>query len=356
MGTRLRIKTKVISWLAAAAVLGGIALYIYKLDSSPDLPLSVSAWVVDWQLESGLQDYQAVADHLDSLHMFALYYDDKDGLTFTPALAAALSEMASGGAVPLQDRDGIGPEVYLTVVNDVWLEDGTSVQKDSELVTRLAATPQSRSKHVQELVAVVLEHGFDGLEIDYERIAEEDWERLEAFFAELQAELEVHGKSLRVILEPRAPIERLSLPAGPSYVLMAYNLFGTHSGPGPKADQKFLRELAARSHKLPGEPIIALASGGFAWSANGDVKALTEQQALALADQAGAAKRRDQASGAVFFEYTDEQGVQHTVWYADASTFKLWVETLREAEIQRVAMWRLGEWSAESLRYLAEVD
>lgn len=32
---------------------------------------------------------------------------------------------------------------------------------------------------------------------------------------------------------------------------MCYNLFGTHSGPGPKADRAFLEQMVARMSNIP---------------------------------------------------------------------------------------------------------
>lgn len=404
-----RMKKQWIAWAGAVLVIGGLVYFGLlkdKFNTSSTSSFSVSAWVVDWHLPSGLHDYELIADGLASLHVFALYFDANDGLYFTPGLGNALPELLARDLTAKQrdgagtanedadedigrdidrdgdrntevdrevdrevdgeaegdadvdadgDRDAVETALYLTVVNDIWHEDGTVAQKDTSLVSRLIATPESRRKHVQQLVDIVVQHGFDGLEIDYERIADEDWGRMEAFYTDLHAELTNRGKALRVVLEPRAPIEELSLPPGPSYVMMAYNLYGTHSGPGPKADQAFLKKLAARMDHLPGEPIMALAAGGFDWSADGDATSLTELAAIQLAEQVGASRRRDQASGAVFFAYTDEADVNHTVWYADADTFKLWIETLRGAGIQHVAMWRLGEWSEESLHYLTEI-
>src|SRR5690606_32889434 len=118
------------------------------------------------------------------------------------------------------------------------------------------------------IVALVEAYDLDGVEIDYERIGDGDWDNMTAFIAALYQELSARGLSLRVVLEPRAPIERLSLPRGPVYVMMAYNLYGSHSGPGPKADDAFIRQLAKRMDRLPGsQNRIAFATGGFDWPA-----------------------------------------------------------------------------------------
>ncbi|WP_409344172.1 hypothetical protein [Paenibacillus sp. MBLB4367] len=66
-----------------------------------------------------------------------------------------------------------------------------------------------------------------GVEIDYEKIRDSDWSKVGIFYEELYRRLQAMGKTLRIVLEPRAPIERLTLPEGPVYVMMAYNLYGS---------------------------------------------------------------------------------------------------------------------------------
>ncbi|CAM3606759.1 glycosyl hydrolase family 18 protein [Marinicrinis lubricantis] len=319
--------------------------------SATEASVSLSAWVVDWQLDMGIHDFTALSDRLSGLHLFALYFNDRDALHFTPELKEELPE--------LLERARKSPEldVYLTVVNDIWRADGTAVQKDTDLVTRLVATEQSRRQHVQDLVDAALTYGFDGIEIDYERVGDTDWENMTAFYTELYQALKADGKKLRILFEPSAPLEELSftLPDGPAYVVMAYNLYGYHSGPGPKADREFLKKLAQRVKDIPGGIHVALSTGGFSWTEEGKVTAVTELEGEKLAKQYQANQQRDPASGAVYFDYTDDAGNRYTVWYADAETFEMWIETLKEEGIDKVALWRLGELGQGTLQYLNEV-
>ena len=86
---------------------------------------------------------------------------------------------------------------------------------------------------------------------------------------------------LRVVLPWDAP-KYAALPAGPEYTVMCYNLFGYHSGPGPKADVPFLTETCALYQNQPYTTRMAFANGGFAWRDSG-ISALTQTEAEALA-------------------------------------------------------------------------
>ncbi|UNK21432.1 glycosyl hydrolase family 18 protein [Paenibacillus sp. N3/727] len=309
-------------------------------------PVDLSAWIVDWQWKSGLDDLRGISDGLTSVQAFAAYFDDTDSLYFTKKHREALPRITEAS------RQGSLVHVDLTVVNDRIVSDGTTVQKDPTIITRLMATEESRSKHIDNILDVVAEYDFHGVEIDYERIDDSDWSNVTAFYAELYQRLDAIGKSLRIVLEPRTPIERLSLPEGPVYVMMAYNLYGGHSGPGPKADHAFIAKLAGRLDQVPGDNIIALATGGFDWSEAGKVAAVTEQRAVELSQLSLKEPQRDVASGSIYFDYRDDNDVMHTVWYADHVTLSQWIDVAQQAGYDNIALWRLGDLGQETLKEL----
>jgi len=316
--------------------------------ASPNGEAAISAWLADWQWQDGAADLRAAAVGLDSLQLFAAYFDESDQLTFTDAFETGLPTIREAAAVNPKLR------LDLTIVNDILFEDGHESQKDSELVSRLLADRDKQARHVDEIAAAAKKYGVGGVELDYERINDGDWVRYSQFVSDLYNTLKAHGMTLRVVLEPRAPIEKLDLPSGPSYVMMAYNLYGNHSGPGPKADKAFIRKLAARLSYLPGEPYLAFATGGFDWTGGkGTAKGVTELQAAELAKLNAGPPQRDASSGSLNFQYKDNEGVQHSVWYADEQTISWWIELARLAGHSNIAIWRLGGLSDGSKQFLS---
>ncbi|MCI3922753.1 glycosyl hydrolase family 18 protein [Paenibacillus sp. TRM 82003] len=323
--------------LAAAALLcGALWIRIGGVTGAPGSASELSAWIVEWDAAAGLADYGRMKEELDSVQAFGALFDEAGRLTMTEdfsglrtAVAAAES---SARAVP----------TYLTVVNDRWLGEGGSIQKDASLIRELVGTEAARMRHIEDIVVAAKTHGFEGVEIDYENIAASDWKNVALFYGALYKRLHAADMRLRIVLEPKAPIERLSLPPGPVYVMMAYNLYGTHSGPGPKADLAFIARLTEKMKRLPGDPVIALSVGGFDWDAAGKATAVTEQEALRLQERSAAKPVRDKDSGSMSFRYTDEAGSVRTVWYADRETLDEWIRTARQGGVSRVAIWRLG--------------
>lgn len=312
--------------------------------------LEKTAWVVDWQWRAGADDLQRMTNGLTSVQMFAAYFDESDNLLFTEGFRKGLP------IVQEISRKSSLVQVDLTIVNDRLRPDGSDVQKDPAVVSRLMATPESRKKHIDQIMAAVAAYQFHGVEIDYERIADKDWPRVLAFYEELYQRLREQDKTLRIVLEPRTPIETLELPKGPVYVMMAYNLNGPQTGPGPKADRAFLMELAARMKKVPGDKVIALAAGGFDWSEAGEVTALTEAQAAELAKSSLEMPRRDNASGSLHFAYIAADNRKHIVWYADETTLQTWANIVQEEGYRTLALWRLGDLGKGSVRFMNQSD
>ncbi|RED61595.1 glycosyl hydrolase family 18 protein [Cohnella lupini] len=343
--------------ITIAFVVAVVLLYLIRRETSneaqatvakvPEKERRISAWIADWHWESGLTDLKAVARKLDSLQVFSAYFDDRDRLFFTEEAREGLPEI-----VKAMRMNG-DAEIYLTLVNDILYSDGSEIQKDSDIISRLMATEESRTKHIEDIVTTMDAYGFHGVEIDYEKIADVDWENVVDFISSLCERLNPSGRTMRVVLEPRAPIESLRLPEGPAYVMMAYNLFGNHSGPGPKADHNFIKKLTARMNSLPGDPYVALSTGGFDWvSETGEATGITEQRAVELSRLSSVSPKRDSGSGSVFFDYIDDNGIEHTVWYADDETLSQWIETASQAGYTRIAIWRLGELSRDTLAVL----
>jgi len=341
--------------IVGALALTAVLLYLIRIEafgaaSKPNVTehrTERSAWLADWRWEAGTEDLQTSAGGLYSLQVFAAYFDPADKLKFTDEFRESLPRIREIASENGLDR------LYLTIVNDIVFPDGTESQKDTALVTRLTASGESRGRHIDEIVQAAVSYGFQGVELDYEQIGKDDWPNFVRLVRELHSRLLAEGLAFRVVFEPRAPLETLDLPEGPVYVMMAYNLHGGHSGPGPKANDAFVAEQASRMAKLSVDSYIALSAGGFDWHGKtGKAVSVTERQAAELANRFGAEAVRDSSSGALRFEYEDEEGIGHEVWYADGTTFSQWIRAAQKKGIHNIAIWRLDELGRDTLAQL----
>lgn len=319
-----------------------------NIDSSADLAqtstqaktqeVSYTLWNAYWALEHVDEQTEEYADHTSNVSFFAAYFD-KDDQVFIP------EETTDFYASHKQTYHDNGWTNYLTIVNDQILADGSSDLKSTELLYRLFADDDSWKTHAKNLVMLALENGYDGLEIDYENIKKDNelWALYMMFIRDLYDMCEGEGMKLRVVIEPSIETEKIPWVEGPTYSVMCYNLYGSHSEPGPKANKAFLEEMMEKMSYLPGKVDYALANGGFDWNADGTVTQITVSQAKELLQVYGTSYEIDKDSAAKYFSYTDENGASHEVWYGDEETLDTWMQWLEAGGNYDFSIWRLGD-------------
>ena len=289
---------------------------------------ALSAWIVYWDTAGGQREYEARQSSLGSVSYFAAGFDEQDQL-FLPEELAALK-------LP---PDQVS---YLTIVNDQWLTDGSKRLKDKALLERLLADDASRENHVDEIIKKTRAGGFQGVEIDYEGF----WKDQNLTQKYLQFTYKLCRKALeaklkvRIVLEPWAPFDA-DFCRGAEYVVMLYNLYGLHSGPGPKANPAFIRSTLLKMQSLPGARSVALATGGCLWGSDGSKKLLTMEAARTVVRKHQGSLRRDTGSGCQVLSYR-EGNVFYELWYADDKTLRLWQGAVLEEESVNISIWRLG--------------
>ncbi|MRH45158.1 LysM peptidoglycan-binding domain-containing protein [Aquibacillus halophilus] len=86
---------------------------------------------------------------------------------------------------------------------------------------------------------------------------------------------------------------------------------------------------------------------GYDWTlpyvAGGEyAKALSPQQAIALAREQNVAIEYDYESQAPFFFYTDAEGNRHEVWFEDARSIQAKFDLIKELNLRGISYWKLG--------------
>ncbi|WP_233489611.1 glycoside hydrolase family 18 protein [Solidesulfovibrio fructosivorans] len=298
----------------------------------------LTAWIAYWDLPRGMAEWRAHPGLFDTVRVFAASFDDKD----RPYLAPEWDALFHGDVSRAFGRT----PAFLTVVNDVVAApSGKNARlKDPELVKRLVSTPAARTAHIGALVALAKRSRFSGLEIDYENIAADDWPAFLDFVRELYQRTSREGLALSVLLQPQARYLGKPLPVGPQYLLMGYNLFGSHSGPGPKATPAFLANQASALRAIGALSAtgLALSTGGFDWTEGKSAVQLDETAAATLVARKKVPSTRSAPDGYLVSQYRDAEGKSHEIWHADAQTLSTLWQAARTAGFSRLAIWRLG--------------
>lgn len=291
-------------------------------------------WCVYWDADVWDECLRLMEEtELSSVSMFACYFSE-DGQLYVPQGFMELQEMAEEPAFPA---------TYLSFVNDVQHTDGSAVQKNPEFLRKLWSDAERTEETADAMLAMTKSMGADGIEIDFENIKEPGlWTEYVRFLELIWNKARAEELSMRVVLGVSAPVEDFNFPAGPEYSVMCYNLYGTHSGSGPKADADFLKKTAEKFVELQ-HVTYALATGGFEWNDGGAVtRSLTQEEAEALAGEFACEPGRDKSSGALYYTY-QENGEKFTVWYADGQTLAGWRSVILGVDPgAKFDLWRIG--------------
>lgn len=317
-------------------IFGFLCIFVLSLTScvsagklaAPPMEEQQSAWIVYWDWDRGVSEAQK--NKLDTLVAFAASFDEQGKLR----LPAEMTEERLA-ALP-KDK------TYLSFVNDQQ-QAGKALLKDTKLLKKLLTKKTTRQQHIADVLALSKRYGLAGVEIDYENVWKDAglMKDYVAFIKELRDECRAQNMQLRVVLEPKALRYASLMPEDVEYVIMFYNLYGGHSGPGPKADRRFIWHTLSEAAKLPGTQNVAFANGGFDWSAPKKAKGITLEQAVALQKKYQAQPERDEKSRALHFTYS-VGAEKHTVWYADGETMVYWQQLAQAVGFKRFSSWRLG--------------
>lgn len=303
-----------------------------SLHSKAYTGVNFNTWLAYWDIDDGLAEYKKVQGNMQSLSYFAAYFDEKDRLFVPKEIQKAKASLGN------QE----GKTSYLTIVNDKALGNDEFAEKDLGVLRRTFGDEISLNHHVRDIIKLARQGGYDGVEIDYEQLwKDETLPPLYVHFLDiLYRHASSQGLKVRVILEPSAKFGA-GFCEGPQYAVMFYNLYGTHSGPGPKADAAFIQKTLKRMAVLPGSPEVVFATGGCQWGPGDKKKFIDEADAVELVKNFGVTPQRDAASGALHFTYMDKDK-SYTVWYADQETLNAWISLAVAQGIHKAGLWRLG--------------
>ncbi|MGC7873051.1 glycosyl hydrolase family 18 protein [Desulfosporosinus sp. SYSU MS00001] len=319
-----------------------------RANTSSTKGYQLSAWTTYWDYKNVPNEINILGDNLTEIVYFGAYFDQSNHLFIPKETQRTFQEIKN---MP----DSLRYKNYLAIVNDKVNSKGKTSLKSRDLLYELFANEKSVDQHINDIVNLACEGGYDGVEIDYEAIKGTDlWHMYLNFTSRLYQKLKEHNLKMRIDLESSAPINKLKFPEGPEYVMMCYNLYGADSKPGPKADKKFLQAMADKMAALPGKKSLAIATGGFDWSENGKVEDITEQEADSLLKKYSIIPQRDsEKSNALTFKYSDQSGLKHQVWFADGLTLSSWITTIKNKGDFYISLWRLNGNNKDSLKLLS---
>jgi spore germination protein len=279
-----------------------------------------------------------------------------DGITTLSVAAVALT--ADGGSVgrPNDDHERLRKAAHRHGLTAELLLSNYSNRLgdfDPRRLHRLLSSP-ARIDRLARRLAGFARGGWDGINVDLERVRGRDGHGLVALVEALQERMP-DDKTVSIAVSAAPSVEayrdrgyRLAglRDAVDVVDLMTYDLHGPWSGPGPVGDLAWQRRsLDALLTLVPPEQVqLGVAGYGYTWPREGTGRSVTVRQAERLVSRSGATAHWRPGPG----EWTAELPDGTRLWWSDGRSYDKRVDMAREYGVRGLAVWRLG--SADTLR------
>ncbi|MGH2979034.1 MAG: glycosyl hydrolase family 18 protein, partial [Solirubrobacterales bacterium] len=222
----------------------------------------------------------------------------------------------------------------------------------------ILTNPAAREASMSALLSLVRQHGYDGINLDFESGFEGDQHAFVLYARVLGRRLHKEGKKLSLEVSAKwngfstsrnrfYDYEGLGAAADHVFV-MNWGYHWATSGPGSPDDLPFVKRAADYAASMPNKRRFVLGSPlyGMDWPAGGGpshpAAALHHSEIMQLVSRHGGRPRLDPTSYSWHYRYTDAAGVGHDVWFNDRTTIAARMQVAKDRGIG-FGVWRLGQ-------------
>lgn len=217
-----------------------------------------------------------------------------------------------------------------------------------------------QNKLIDEIVNTAIKEGFSVVHFDFEFVPQEDREAYNKFLQKIKPRLADHNILLSTALAPKTS----SSQPGLLYEAHDYNFhgkiadfviiltmeWGYQTGyPGPISPiNEVEKVLDYALTEIPAEKILLGQNlYGYDWTmpyiqGESKARAISPQQAVQIARDHYAEIEFDETAQAPYFEYTDDDGKRHIVWFEDGRSIQVKFDLINRYQLLGIAYWKLG--------------
>ncbi|MDW0110953.1 glycosyl hydrolase family 18 protein [Sporosarcina aquimarina] len=324
------------------ALVVGQALVIPTVSNTttPKPVIDVNAYTINAG-ETGAREIQEVGRYLTYWMPF-VYSLKEDGTLTTLDDTEMLKSASAERIVPV-----------LAVTNFSSTSAGTS------LAHTILSSPELQEKSITNILAVMKEKGYQGLNIDFENVRPADREHYNQFLQLAVDRLHPEGYFVSSALAPKTSSEQKGLlyeahdyeahgKIVDFVVLMTYE-WGYRKGPAqaisPLNEIKKVLDYAVtvipRDKILFGFQIYAR-DWVLPFVQGQEAETFSQQEAVRRAVQHQVAIQYDPVAQSPFYRYTDTAGRTHEVWFEDARSAQAKFDLVKQYKLRGISYWVLG--------------
>ncbi|MDD2980696.1 MAG: glycosyl hydrolase family 18 protein [Hespellia sp.] len=230
------------------------------------------------------------------------------------------------------------------------------------LISTIVNDSAAQENLIQNLIQILQEKGYQGVDIDFEYILPEDRDRFTEFVQNVTTQLNAFGYQVSVALAPKTSDTQTGLlyegkdyaalgTAANHVLLMTYEWGYTYSPPMAVAPINKVREVVtyAITRIEPQKIDLGIPNYGYDWPLpyeRGVTKAQTigNVEAVQIAISYGVPIQFNEVAQSPFFNYTDENGISHEVWFEDVRSLQAKFNLIKEFRLRGCGYWQLMRW------------
>lgn len=227
---------------------------------------------------------------------------------------------------------------------------------DGSIAKTLLESSVNRRNLINNIVSAVKANNYKGVNIDIEGAYYYDRNYFTTFMSELYNTLHPQGFEVTVAV-PAKTIDSTYDNWTGSYdytaiskyadkvVIMAYDENWAGGNPGPIASINWVKSVVNYAiNTIPKEKImLGIASYGYDWPSTGEkAQAYSMRELYNLTSQYNASIKWSDSAKSPYFNYTDNHGVYHTVWFENSTSIGYKLDIVNEYNLPGIAIWRLG--------------
>jgi len=236
-----------------------------------------------------------------------------------------------------------GIEVMPILSNAIW----NTGKFNGAALHRIFNDKKKSEKLITQLLNLLTEYDFTGINVDFEDLIEKNNEVLSNFQKKLYDRLHTEGFLVTQNVSPfNEDYNYEELAKYNDYLfLMAYDEHSNDTKPGPICSQKWVESCVDKlAKKIPASKIVLnLAAFGYDWNLKTKAaKDLTYQQALTKARDTDAKLDFNNDTYNLNYRYYDDKDAEHEVHFTDAATNFNSLRFVTEYNLAGTAIWRLG--------------
>ncbi|MEG2857837.1 MAG: glycosyl hydrolase family 18 protein, partial [Clostridia bacterium] len=264
----------------------------------------------------------------------------------------------SGGLVDLNDEELISTAREYRTASLMHLSTLTENGNFSnELASRVLNNQAVQNTLIENVIITMKAKGYYGLDIDFEFVFPEEAQLYIAFVQNATRKLNALGYEVVCALAPKTFAAQPGLlyeghdyaglgAAANAVLLMTYEWGYTYGPPLAVAPLPSVRAVVnfAVNEIPPAKIFLGVPNYGYDWTLpfiQGESKAqsISNQYAVDIARRYGAEIKFDERSQSPFFNYIDDEGRQHEVWFEDARSIREKLALVPEYGMRGVGYW-----------------